>query len=99
MMKAVLKHKDGFALLDILQPCVSFNHTNTFKWYKERVKPVDKRHDPFNREDALKIALSEEDEIPIGIIFRSKRKSFESGLEVLESGTLFENYDKKNKKH
>lgn len=93
MMKAVLNHKDGFALLDILQPCVSFNHINTSKWYKERVKPLDKSHDPFNREDALKIALSSEQEIPIGIIFRSNRKSFESELEVLESGPLVDGYE------
>jgi len=27
----------GFALIDILQPCVSFNHKNTYSWYRERV--------------------------------------------------------------
>lgn len=95
MMKAVLNHKDGFALLDILQPCVSFNSTNTFKWYKERVKPLDENHDPFNREAALKIALSGNDEIPVGIIYRSRRKSFESSLEVLQDGPLTERYEKK----
>jgi len=93
MLKAVLKHKGGFALLDILQPCVSFNHLNTFKWYKDRVKPLDKEHDPYDREAALKIALSDGDEIPIGIIYRSRRKSYEAYAEVLKNGTLTANYD------
>lgn len=94
MMKAVLKHRNGFALLDILQPCVSFNHTNTFKWYKERIKPLDENYDPFNREAALKTALSTENEIAVGIIYRSRRKSFEDSLEVLENGPLIDRYEK-----
>lgn len=96
MMKAVLNHKGGFALLDVLQPCVSFNHVNTFKWYKERVIHLDSDHDPFDREAALRIALSKEDKIPIGIIYRSKRASFESSLEVLADGPLIDRYEKKN---
>ncbi len=28
---AALRHKDGFALVDILQPCVSFNKVNTYR--------------------------------------------------------------------
>jgi 2-oxoglutarate ferredoxin oxidoreductase subunit beta len=32
----------GFALIDILQPCVSFNKVNTFAWYKKRCYPLPK---------------------------------------------------------
>lgn len=92
MMAAVLDHKGGFALLDILQPCVSFNHLNTFKWYKERVKELDKDYDPFDREAALKTALVKNDEIPIGIIYRSKRKSYEAELEILQNSALIDSY-------
>jgi 2-oxoglutarate ferredoxin oxidoreductase subunit beta len=92
MMKAVLAHKGGFALLDILQPCVSFNKLNTFKFYKDRVKPLDKDYDPYDRKAALELALNQKDEIPIGIIYRSKRKSYEEQLEVLNKGTLVDNY-------
>lgn len=92
MMAAVLDHKGGFALLDILQPCVSFNHLNTFKWYKERVKKLDEDYDPFDRETALKTALAQGDEIPVGIIYRSKRKSYEAELEILQNGALIDSY-------
>ncbi len=36
LYKQALTHK-GFALLEVLQPCVTFNHVNTFQWHKERV--------------------------------------------------------------
>jgi 2-oxoglutarate ferredoxin oxidoreductase subunit beta len=36
-----ITHK-GFALIDVIQPCVSFNRINTFKWYKKRVYELEK---------------------------------------------------------
>ncbi len=88
MMVAALQHKGGFGLLDILQPCPSFNRRNTFKWYKDRVRPIDERHDPANRTAALELALRWGEEIPIGILYRSSRPSFESQLGVLRAGPL-----------
>jgi len=83
-----LRHKDGFALVDILQPCVSFNKVNTYAWYKERVRPVTPEHDPYDRMQALALAFQWGDAIPIGIIFRSRRPCFESRQPVLGQGTL-----------
>jgi len=88
MMVAALKHTGGTVLLDILQPCISFNRINTLTWYKERVRPVGDEHDSTDRAKALDLALTWGDEIPIGIIYRSARPSFESRLGVLEKGTL-----------
>ncbi|MGB2822021.1 MAG: thiamine pyrophosphate-dependent enzyme [Phycisphaerae bacterium] len=88
MMVAALRHKGGLALLDILQPCPSFNRRNTFRWYKDRVRPIDESHDPTDRPAALELALRWEDEIPIGVLYRSSRPSFESQLTVLEPGPL-----------
>ena len=36
LIKMGIRYK-GFALIDILQPCVVFNHKNTYSWYRERV--------------------------------------------------------------
>ena len=87
MMTQALELKEGFALLDIFQPCPSFNHRNTFKWYKDRVKPVSDSHDPYDRSAALKLALTAGDELPIGVIYRCRRPSFESRLDVLKAGS------------
>jgi len=92
MMVEALRHKDGFALLDILQPCISFNKLNTFRWYRQRVRHVDGRHDPLDRAKALALALQWGDEIPIGVLYRGRRKSFESQLPALAAGPLAERY-------
>jgi 2-oxoglutarate ferredoxin oxidoreductase subunit beta len=73
-----INHK-GFALIDILQPCVSFNHRNTFSWYKERVYNVeeDTAYDPGNNIAAFEKAHEWEEKIPIGVIYRKETISFE----------------------
>lgn len=95
-MVAALKHVDGFALVDILQPCPSFNRVNTYQWYRERCRRVDGSHDPFDRARALELAFRWGDsgatEIPIGIIYRSNRPSYESQQPVLKKGTLVEQF-------
>ena len=88
MMVAALKHDGGFALLDILQPCVSFNKVNTYQWYSDRVKHIDDSHDPYDRSAALDLAFTWGDEIPIGILYRNDRPSFESQLDVLHQKEL-----------
>lgn len=76
----------GLALIDVLQPCVSFNKVNTFAWYKERCKSVPPTHDPTDWEKAMNIARQWGNEIPIGIIYRNNRPSFEEHFPALTEG-------------
>lgn len=87
MMLAALQ-SPGFALLDILQPCVSFNHINTYKWYRDRCRELPAGYDPHDRERALITALKWGDEIPVGVIYRSARKSYEEQCPALAHGPL-----------
>ncbi|MCL7489290.1 MAG: 2-oxoacid:ferredoxin oxidoreductase subunit beta [Desulfobulbaceae bacterium] len=66
-------HHSGFALIDILQPCVSFNKINTFAWYRERVYHLDESHDPQDRMAAFAKSLQWGDSIPTGIFYRNSR--------------------------
>lgn len=75
----------GFALIDILQPCVSFNHRNTFRWYRERVyKLEDEGYDPADKMAALTRAQEWDERIPIGLIYRQERPVFEEQLAALK---------------
>ena len=89
LIKAGITHK-GFALIDILQPCVSFNHVNTFSWYKERVYKVDEEagYDPTNRMLALAKAQEWGERIPIGIIYKADRPTYEEQIPALSKGPL-----------
>ena len=75
MMKEAINHK-GFALLDILQPCVTFNQVNTYQWFADRVYHLDASYDPTNRPAAFAKALEPPDTIPIGIIYCNTRPPY-----------------------
>lgn len=81
MMQAV-RHP-GFALVDILQPCVTFNPVNTFRWYKERCYHIGGDHDPTDREAAFHLGLEFGERIPIGVIYRNQRPPYEETLPLL----------------
>ncbi|HXZ30272.1 MAG TPA: 2-oxoacid:ferredoxin oxidoreductase subunit beta [Dehalococcoidia bacterium] len=88
LIKKGIAHR-GFALIDILQPCVSFNFRNTFQWYKERVYTLeDERYDPSDKKAALEKALEWGDKIPIGIIYEANLPVYEDQLPALAKGSL-----------
>lgn len=88
MMKLAITHK-GFALLDILQPCVTFNRINTFQWYKQRVYKLDDSYDPTDRRLAFEKSLEWGDRIPIGVIYINNRPTYEEQLPQLKDGPLY----------
>jgi 2-oxoglutarate ferredoxin oxidoreductase subunit beta len=85
-----MKYK-GFSLIDIFQPCVSFNTVNTHKWYSERVYDVEKEnYNPTDYDAALKKAREWGARIPIGIIYREEKPSFTDQVYGLKEGPLVE---------
>ncbi len=81
-----VRHK-GFALVNVLHPCPSWNRVQTFAWYKERVYKVEEAgHDPADRAKALQLALREEGRIPIGVIYRADGPSWEDLHPVVAQG-------------
>ncbi|MEE9514594.1 MAG: 2-oxoacid:ferredoxin oxidoreductase subunit beta [Candidatus Brocadiales bacterium] len=69
LIQRAVRHK-GFALVDVLQNCPSFNKLNTFKWYKDRAyKLDDKDYDPADRMAAFQKAQEWGDRIPLGLIY------------------------------
>ena len=81
-----VKHK-GFSLIDVLQPCVTFNKKNTYAWYKERIYKVaqENGYDPQDKISAYRKAAEWDKKIPTGIIYRQDKPSYEQkrGLEGL----------------
>ena len=72
LIAQAIAHK-GFSLVDILQPCVSFNHVNTFAWYKKRCYFLEEDYDPTVQEEAMKRAYEWEEKIPLGVIYTHER--------------------------
>ncbi|MFB0555528.1 MAG: thiamine pyrophosphate-dependent enzyme [Phycisphaerae bacterium] len=78
IIKNAIKHK-GYALVDIFQPCVSFNKLNTYQWFKENTYYLED-HDPLDRQRAFEKAI-QTDELPLGIFYINPEKpSFEENI-------------------
>jgi 2-oxoglutarate ferredoxin oxidoreductase subunit beta len=89
LYKEALSHR-GFALLEVLQPCVSFNKINTFQWYRQRVYRVDQEPDyqPENELWAYQKAKEWGARIPLGVIYRHPRPLLEECHPALTAGPL-----------
>jgi 2-oxoglutarate ferredoxin oxidoreductase subunit beta len=91
LMKRAIRHK-GYALLDIFQPCVTFNKLNTYQWFKEHTYYLDDSYDPHDRSAAFAKAL-EDDKFPLGVFYIDEdRDSFEdnTGIYAEDDRPLFE---------
>jgi len=83
LLKEAVNHK-GFSLIDILQPCVSFNKINTFEWYRERVYKLPDDYNPEDRFLAFQKSLEWDGGIPIGVIYKTKRPTLEEQIPVIK---------------
>jgi len=102
LIKGAIEHK-GFSLVDIFQPCVTFNKLNTYDWFREKVyKLEDEKHDPKNKKAALEKA--EEDKksdykrCPIGLFYKEEKATYEDLLPQIKDKPLVDHELKINLK-
>jgi len=82
ILKKAIEHK-GYALVDIFQPCVTFNRLNTIQWFKEHTYYLED-HDPSDRQKAFEKA-TETEKLPLGIFYESPQKpAFEENVGIYE---------------
>lgn len=93
-----IKHK-GFSIVDTMQPCVTFNHHNTFAWFYEHIyKLTDEGHDPSDKMAAFKraeewppkhlIAEGEKERVATGIFYQETRPTWEDGIPQIKDNPL-----------
>jgi len=73
-----IRHK-GFAFIQVLSPCVTFNKTATYDYFKERVVPLPEGHNPHDLVEAMRLA-TEEQTFHTGLFFESDRPEYTEGL-------------------
>lgn len=79
LYKKAIQHK-GFAFIDVLQPCVTWNKLNTFPWFRERVYDIALAgHDTSDLTAAYELSMTtfremtctpEECRVPIGVFYQ-----------------------------
>ncbi len=77
VIKEAIDHR-GFAFVDVLSPCITFNRNQTFDYYRQKVYKVeDTGHDKENISGALDLGsqIFIKDKIPIGIFYQIEHKT------------------------
>jgi 2-oxoglutarate ferredoxin oxidoreductase subunit beta len=88
IMVQAVKHR-GFAVVDILQPCVTWNRQLTWKFYNDNTYSLqDNGHDVSDRMVALEKALMIKDKIPIGVFYQIDAPDLAAGLALPEDVPL-----------
>jgi 2-oxoglutarate ferredoxin oxidoreductase subunit beta len=75
-------HHRGYALVDVLQPCVTFNRASAYDFYNSRVYKLEEAgHDVTDKTAAWERAMEWGDRIPIGVCYRTEEDpSYEEQL-------------------
>jgi len=89
LMVAGFNHP-GFAFIDVLQPCVTFNHINTYQWYREHIYTLDTAHDVTSRAKAFEKALEWGPKVPTGIFYKIEKPTYEAQTPQLNESSLVE---------
>ena len=72
LIKKGIEHT-GFSFIDVFSPCVTYNHDNTYPWFRDRVKKLesDSAYDATDWYAAMRQARLWGDEIPIGRFYEN----------------------------
>ena len=78
ILRQAIQHR-GYALVDLLQPCVTFNKLNTYQWFEAHTAYLGADHDPRDRVQAFARAI-ETEPLRLGIFYEKEKPVFEEQL-------------------
>lgn len=88
MVQEGIKH-EGFALIDVISPCVTFNRLNTYSFFEKRQYDLQQSgHDINDLQQAIMKAYEWEEKIPMGIFYQVNKPTYESQLVGTDLGPL-----------
>lgn len=88
LMKQAINHR-GFALVDVLQPCITWDRTQTYAFYRERVYKLEETdHDATDLDAAHEKSAEWGDRIPIGVFYKKERPPFREKYPFLKGEPL-----------
>lgn len=75
-IKLALQHT-GFSVVNVLQPCVTFNKKNTYQYYMQHVYKLDASHDKSDKMKALQVAFGvQEERFALGVLYETNREAY-----------------------
>lgn len=90
IIKKAIEHK-GFSLVNVLQPCVTFNKINTYQYYRDKVCKLKEDYDKSNLKLAIETAQGNRNEqYATGVLFEEQRETFTDQIPQIKESTLVE---------
>lgn len=80
------KHK-GFTLVNVLQPCVTWNKVDTYEYYRENTYKLEKTYGVAEKMEAMSVVMKE-GKLPLGVIYEEERESYQELEQGLKEGIL-----------
>jgi 2-oxoglutarate ferredoxin oxidoreductase subunit beta len=77
IMKQAMEHK-GFALVEIIQPCITFDDTSEF--FNNNLEWLDKTYDKYNYQNALQTLTMSGSKAKCGIFYQINKLTFEEQI-------------------
>lgn len=79
-------HK-GFSYIDVYQPCVTFNHENTYQWFRDRIYKLEATYNRQDKSAAFAKAL-EIAKLPLGVFYEEERTIYEEEIPLTKDTPL-----------
>ncbi|MBI4137480.1 2-oxoacid ferredoxin oxidoreductase [Candidatus Roizmanbacteria bacterium] len=89
LMQQAILHK-GFSVVNVYQPCVTFNKLNTYAWFRQRVYHLDENYDKTNKVAAMEKSFEIVEKIPLGILYQVEKPTYEESIEQLGNTPLYQ---------
>lgn len=89
LMSDAIFHK-GFSVVDVLQPCVTFDKVHTYAWYRQRIYNLDDSYSPDNKLKAIEKSMEWGDRIPIGLLYKEDRPTSEDSEQAILNEPLIQ---------
>jgi len=94
LIKQAINH-EGFSLVDVLQPCPTFNKNQDNKWYTENTRALKADYEINNQEAAIEQVMKK-DVIELGLFYHDQeRRAYHQELGQLKEKALVEQFPKK----
>jgi len=88
LIAQAIAHK-GFSVVDVLQPCVTFNKAYSHQWFRQRLYQLSSEgHTADNKFKALEKALEWGERIPVGVFYKEDKPTSESREAAIASAPL-----------
>jgi 2-oxoglutarate ferredoxin oxidoreductase subunit beta len=92
LIAKAVDHK-GFSLVNVFQPCVTWNKIDTFEYYRSNTYKLEEGYDPSDKKKALEKAM-EREKLPLGIVFTENRPVYHEQEVCLKDGVLVHRADR-----